>query len=113
MRALTRRNPNQRKIRSVAPSQRHTGTSIRVYGYNQNERSSFVQNVVKDYIAWFTKFGSIEIELGIETLKDLKLHLKCLDRDDFELIPFGHPFPPENQNIDNLFNQHPSGAPTL
>jgi len=113
MRALTRRNPHQPKIRSVAPSQRHTGTSIRVYGYNQNERSAFVQNVVKDYIIWFTKFGSIETELGIDLLKDLKLDLKCLDREEFETIPFGHYFPPENQDIDKLFERYGSSAADL
>jgi hypothetical protein len=113
MRALTRRNPHRPKIRAIEPTQTHTGTLIRIYGYNQNERSSFVQNVVKDYIAWFTKFGSIETELGIETLKGLKLHLKSLDRDDFEPIPFGHPFPPENKDIDKLFDEHESDAADL
>ena len=48
MRALTRRIPHQPKIRTVKPTQAHTGTLISIYGYNQNERSSFVQNVVKD-----------------------------------------------------------------
>jgi hypothetical protein len=113
MRALTRRTPHQPKIRAVQRTQAQTGTLIRIYGYNQNERSSFVQNVVKDYIAWFTKFGSIETALGIDTLKDLKLDLKCLDREDFERIPFGHPFPPENQDIDKLFDEHQSGAADL
>src|SRR5260370_7048982 len=113
MRALTRRNPNQRKIRSVAPSQRHTGTSIRVYGYNQNERSAFVQNVVKDYIIWFTKFGSIETELGIDLLKDLNLDLKCLNGEEFETIPFGHYFPPPNHDIDKFFHHYFSHAPAL
>ena len=71
MRALTRRLAHQPRIRPVQPTQKHTGTSIRIYGYNQNERSAFVQNVVKDYILWFTKFGSIETELGVEIFKDL------------------------------------------
>jgi hypothetical protein len=38
----------------------HTGTEIEVVGYNGNERSKFVKDVVKDYILWFTKVGSIE-----------------------------------------------------
>jgi Histidine kinase-, DNA gyrase B-, and HSP90-like ATPase len=113
MRALTRRNPHQPKIRSVEPSQEHPGTSIRVYGYNQNERSAFVQNVVKDYILWFTKFGSIETELGVDLLKDLKLELKCLDVDQFETIPFGHYFPPENKDIEKLFEKYGSSAADL
>ena len=113
MRALTRRNAHQPKIRPAQPTQAHTGTLIRIFGYNQNERSAFVQNVVKDYIRWFTKFGSIETELGIETFKDLKLDLKCLDRDEFESIPFGHHFPAENADIDKLFEEHGSTAADL
>jgi hypothetical protein len=38
------------------------------------------------------------------------LHLKCLDRDDFEEIPFGHYFPQENGNIDALFEKYGSSA---
>jgi hypothetical protein len=110
MRALTKRNPHRPKIREVSRSQEHTGTVVRVYGYNQNERSSFVQNVVKDYILWFTKFGSIEGELGLDALKQLRLHLKCLDCEEFEVVPFGHPFPPENGDIEKLFEKYESSA---
>ncbi len=113
MRALTRRQAHQPKIRTVSPTQEHTGTLIRIYGYNQNERSAFVQNVVKDYIIWFTKFGSIETELGVDVLKDLKLHLKCLDADQFEEIAFGHYFPAENKDIDRLFEKYGSSAADL
>lgn len=113
MRALTRRQAHRPKIRPIVPTQQQTGSVIRILGYNQNERSAFVQNVVKDYITWFTKFGSIETELGIETLKDLKLHLKCLDADHFETIPFGHYFPPQNKDIDELFGKYGSSAADL
>jgi hypothetical protein len=110
MRALTRRQAHQPKIRPVPRSQEGTGTAISIYGYNQNERSAFVQSVVKDYILWFTKFGSIETYLGIEKLKNLKLNLKCLDRDKPEEIPFGHYFPPEDKDINKLFEKHGSTA---
>jgi hypothetical protein len=78
MRALTRRQPHQPRIRPMPRTQDHTGTLIQINGYNQNERSAFVQNVVKDYILWFTKFGSVEAIFGIDSLKDLKLHLALL-----------------------------------
>jgi hypothetical protein len=113
MRALTRRQAHQPKIRTVGAAQERTGTVVRIYGYNQNERSAFVQNVVKDYIIWFTKFGSIETELGINARKDLKLHLKCLDTDQFEELSFGHCFPTENANIDKLFEKYGSSAADL
>jgi len=113
MRALTKRQPHSPKIRSAEKSQDHTGTLIKIAGYNQNERASFVQNVVKDYIYWFTKFGSIEPIFGIDALKDLKIHLKCLDQDAFEELSFGHYFPPESSDINTLFGKYGSNAADL
>jgi histidine kinase/DNA gyrase B/HSP90-like ATPase len=114
MRALSRMQPHQPRVRQVEPVETHTGTILKVYGYNQNQRSAFIQSVVKDYITWFTKFGSIETQFGIDTLKNDKLRLKCLDHKQApEEIPFGHYFPPQNDNIEELFNQHNSGAADL
>lgn len=87
-----------------------TGTEIEVVGYNDNERSKFVQTIAKDYILWFTKIGSVERVFDIDSLRDFKLKLKCLDEDAFEEIPFGHPFPQENDDITELFNQYASDA---
>ena len=113
MRALTKRLVHSPKLREVEKSQNHTGTLIRIAGYNQSERASFVQNVVKDYIYWFTKFGSIEQIFGVETLKDLKIFLKCLDQDTFEELKFGHYFPPESSDINTLFGKYGSNAADL
>ncbi len=82
-----------------------TGTEIKIIGYNDNERSVFVQDIVRDYIKWFTKAGSIEHVFGIDRNKDFKIYLKCLDTDEFEEISFGHTFPEENSNIDSLFRE--------
>lgn len=82
-----------------------SGTEIKIIGYNDNERSAFVQNIVRDYIKWFTKTGSIEQIFGIENNKDFKVYLKCLDTDEHEEISFGHTFPSENSSIDNLFEK--------
>ncbi|OEU67069.1 MAG: hypothetical protein BA867_01190 [Desulfobacterales bacterium S5133MH16] len=84
---------------------RSTGTEIRIIGYNDNERSAFIQDIVRDYIKWFTKVGSIEHVFGIEHNKDFKIYLKCLDADEFEEISFGHTFPEENSSIDSLFEE--------
>ncbi len=113
MRALTRREKHQPKIRQVQPAEGSSGTSIRIYDYNGGERSMLVQEVVKDYIYWFTKFGSIERLFGLETLADLKIELKCLDADEFEELSFGHPFPAENADIDRLFEEHGTDAADL
>jgi hypothetical protein len=89
----------------INPFMSNTGTEIEVIGYNQNERSRFLQNVVKDYILWFTKAGSIERMFNIDRLKDFKVRLKCIDWKDqlHEVISFGHYFPKENSNINKLF----------
>lgn len=110
MRALTRRQAHRPKIRTIERFQPNNGTRVAVYGYNQNERAIFIQNVVRDYILWFTKFGSIETALGIDTLKDLTLRLRCLDSDDEEVIPYGHFFPPENKDVDALFEKYTASA---
>jgi hypothetical protein len=36
------------------------GTRIRIYGYNHNDGSKLNHEQLRDYIVWFTKFGSIE-----------------------------------------------------
>lgn len=82
-----------------------SGTTIKIIGYNDNERSTFVQDIVKDYIQWFTKAGSIEQAFGIEDNSNFVVKLKCLDREEFEELKFGHLFPEENSNIDKLFEE--------
>jgi hypothetical protein len=60
-----------------------TGTNITIYGCNNNRRERFTHSRLRDQIFWFTKFGSVERQFDMETLPDVKLHLKGLDRDDF------------------------------
>ena len=75
-----------------------------VYGYNDNARGGFGHEALKDYILWFTKFGSFELLIGRIILKDIVLTLSGLGRKDSdpERISFGHPFPEENTNINSL-----------
>lgn len=96
--------PQIRKIDDFLPDQ-DSGTEITVIGYNDNERSTFVKNIIEDYIKWFTKVGSIEKEFGISNNKKFRVFLKCLDMEDFIEIPFGHVFPDENSNIQKLFDE--------
>jgi hypothetical protein len=60
---------------------------------------------------WFTKFGSIEHQFGIQALGNVKLNLKGLDRDDYETLDFGHPFPQESTDVNTLFDQYTVQAP--
>lgn len=88
-----------------------TGTTITIYGYNNNRRDRFTHVRLKDHVLWFTKFGSVERQFAFEKLANVKLRLKGLDRDDFELLEFGHPFPSESENVSTLFDKYLVQAP--
>lgn len=91
----------------TAPS----GTSICILGYNNNRRDKFTHDQLKDYILWFTKFGSIEREFGIEKNSNVKLKFKGIDRRDFEELEYGHVFPKESKKVSDLFDKYIVEAP--
>lgn len=95
----------------TAQTTEQTGTSIEIYGYNENRTDHFAHLEVKDYIYWFTKFGSIEKEFGILDNKDVKLELKGIDKAQPEELSFGHIFPQENSNLNQLFDRYLEQAP--
>ena len=88
-----------------------TGTTISIYAYNNNRRERFTHDRIRDHIYWFTKFGSVERQFEKDTFSDVKLQLMGLDRDSFETLEFGHPFPEESADADALFNTHSIQAP--
>ena len=90
------------------------GTEIKIFGYNHNDGSKLGHDQLKDYILWFTKFGSIEPLLwplfpkyasAKARLSNLKLHLRGLGFDPIKhtgnplakinSLDFGHKFPQE------------------
>lgn len=110
------RSLHQRKIPEVTVTVSDTldkpdGTLIQIKGYNNNRRDRFQQDVLKDYVMWFTKFGSVECEFGMTMYKDTRLLLKGLDVDQEEEIAFGHYFPPESKDVAKLFDQYLVEAP--
>lgn len=107
---LTNNQMHKPRLKEIPKPFDHTGTEIRIVGYNDNERSKFVQNWVKDYIVWFTKVGSCEQIFGIKKNTGFKVYLKCLDQDDYEELAFGHPFPTENSDINKLFGEKDAAA---
>lgn len=107
---LTAKRLHKPALRSIERFLTHTGTEIKIVGYNDNERSKFVQDIVKDYLLWFTKVGSVERIFGIDNNMSFKVYLKCLDQDYYEEVPFGHPFPDENSDINKLFNEKGAAA---
>ena len=88
-----------------------TGTTILIYGYNNNRRDKFTHEQLKDYIRWFTKFGSVEKEFGIEKNSDVILKLKGVDHDGYEELTYGHVFPKESKKVSDLFDEHMVDAP--
>lgn len=105
MSALAQKKLHEPRLKQIEKFIENTGTEIKIVGYNDNERSKFIQEIVKDYLYWFTKVGSIERLLGIGQYKDFKVYLRCLDKAGFEELSFGHPFPDENSDINRLFDQ--------
>jgi|SRR6266436_7557366 len=85
---------------------RPNGTDISIKGFNNNQLEKFTYERIKDYIKWFTKFGSIETAFAIEASSSKRLLLKGLDRDTVEEISFGHFFPEDTKDIQNLFSEH-------
>jgi len=90
------------------------GTEIKIFGYNYNDGSKLGHDQIKDYILWFTKFGSFEpllwpvfpkYAVSKSRLSGLKLNLRGLGFDPlrhagnenakFVTLDFGHPFPEE------------------
>ena len=88
-----------------------SGTSICIWGYNNNRRDKFTHDQLKDYILWFTKFGSIEREFGIEKNSNVKLKFKGIDRRDFDELEYGHVFPKESKKVSDLFDKYIVEAP--
>ena len=87
------------------------GSKIIIYGYNENRRDKFTHAQLKDYILWFTKFGSVERCFDIEDNADVKLHLKGVDADKTEELEFGHVFPEESKSVNDLFTDYLVDAP--
>lgn len=87
------------------------GTRIIIYGYNNDRRDKFTHEQLKDYIKWFTKFGSVEREFGIEKNADVTMKLKGVDRDEYEELTYGHVFPEESKKVSDLFEEHMVDAP--
>ncbi len=92
----------------VTESREDTFTEVVLRGYNMNHnKRDFGHKVLRDYIAWFTRFGSVEGEFGLSGNEHQVLFLKGLGRDSPERIAFGHVFPKENSKIGRLIRERP------
>ena len=87
------------------------GTEITIFEYNNNRREKFTHNILYDYIVWFTKHGSIETHF-VTPDSATRLFLKGLDVDGFQEVPQGHVFPEDSADINKLFEEHITKAPS-
>jgi len=97
-------------VTETAEDGEETGTEIIIYGYNNNRRDKFTHEILRDYILWFTKHGSIENQFVTKEQK-VKLRLKGLGATDEEVLENGHPFPSNSDDIDKLFETYLTKAP--
>lgn len=108
LRRLAQRKLHEPTIQRIEPFLDGTGTEITVIGYNENERARFVEDVVTDYVHWFTKIGTVE-HVFRDPAQSLEVSLKCLDSDP-KILSFGHPFPEPSSSIDELFRERETEA---
>jgi hypothetical protein len=87
------------------------GTKITIKGYNNNRRDRFTHEILKDYVYWFTKFGSVEHVFREEKNRAVVLELKGLNRNAPETLSFGHLFPEPSASIGALFSKYVVDAP--
>jgi len=87
-----------------------SGTKVTIIGYNNNRRDKFTHEILKDYILWFTKQGSVENVFHPEKF-NTKLFLQGLGTNQYEQIEWGHIFPEDSKNINKLFDEHTTKAP--
>ena len=95
------------ETRSSSPDE----TEVLIKGYHNNRRDKFTHGILKDYVFWFTKFGSVETVFFDSVRSLVKLRLKGLDRAQPEILDFGHHFPEESPSVQQLFDQHLVRAP--
>jgi len=102
---LLNRKLHKVKIREIENPDSIRGTEITIWGYNQNEREMFRLPIIKDYLLWFSKLGTIENHF-IEDVKEIDVQIKLYDESEFTKIDFGHPFPDDSRTLDELWEIH-------
>jgi len=88
----------------VTHTESQHGTKVIIRGYNDNDQAEFSHEQIKDYIYWFTRFGSFEMEVDIKKYENVVIWLSGLGWKDIEGEPlkFGHPFPEAKTDIRKL-----------
>lgn len=98
------------EVKVESSLENYKGTTIEILGYNNNRSEKFTHEQLKDYILWFTKFGSWENQITSHN-KKFVINLKGLNYNTFECLESGHYFPEESVPINSLFDQYLTKAP--
>ena len=107
---------HERKIPEVnvreEPSEtQNSGTTVTIYGYNNNRRERFTHDRLRDHILWFTKFGSVERQFGINAFANENCSSKDLTGTNSRRWISGIHFLKRVRDVNALFNDHSIQAP--
>ena len=87
------------------------GTTITILGYNKNQRNQFTHDNIRDYIKWFTRAGSIQWIFDSAPEESVRVYLKGLDRNSFEMLNARHDFGKKSPSVAKLFDKYSVKAP--
>lgn len=108
-RNLTKGMLHEPMIKEISTEEHSKGTKIILEGYSK-EYSRYKQEIIRDYIYWFTKQGSIENQFDRFDSDGMTIELKALDVEKYETLKFGHIFASENSNTLKLFEEYKEDA---
>ena len=86
-------------------------TKITIYGYNNNRRDRFTHQIIRDYIKWFTRGGSIEWIFNHLNERRINISFKGLNEQEYETFESLHEFGKESITIGKLFDKYTVKAP--
>lgn len=103
---LTLRKGASLEVKIIGPQKVNSPskTVVTIIGFFDNKLEPFTHENLKDYIKWFTAFGSIKPYFS-SSQGNAKLFIKGVDKDDFEEIPQGHPFPNEDYDLNEIMKR--------
>ena len=112
MRKLHDRKMPNVKVRTFSETD-DQGTSVTIYGYNNNQRAVFTHHNIRDYIKWFTRAGSIKWVFDLNEENGVQIYLRGLgyDQDGFDELEARHDFGEETPNMEQLLEWYEYKAP--
>ena len=95
---------HQPQIKQISVDGLERGTTITLSGYSK-EFSRYKQDIIRDYIYWFTKLGSVECEFLKNPPVNFEIGLNVFEN-EYEILEFGHKFAKENKDTNKLIDKY-------